>query len=162
MKQICSNCSYWQRCPTIVDGCEPEMICGYSKNAAYGLNGQDGRAIITPPEFGCILWKAKREPAPESDPLEAESAIPCRNCGQTNAEHTPVTQWCFQGSDEFYEPIEFCAHGRTDHGICIECGEIREFNSDDFGKRWVAGKLIKCPQPEDQPRRADKGRGGGP
>lgn len=56
----CASCTYWQPCPTIAEGCEPEKICGFSKNAAGGLNGQDGRAIITPPDFGCIHWKATR------------------------------------------------------------------------------------------------------
>lgn len=57
----CASCVYWQPCPTRVKGCDPEKICGMSKSAGYGLHGQDGTAIITPPHFGCINWKHQNE-----------------------------------------------------------------------------------------------------
>jgi hypothetical protein len=62
MKGRCSSCIYWQPCPTVVAGDKPgdEKICGVSKRGGGGLHGQDGRAIITPPDFGCIHWAEKR------------------------------------------------------------------------------------------------------
>lgn len=55
----CDQCAYWQDCPTVVKGDEKgdEKICGQSKMGGYWLHGQDGRAIITPAEFGCVLFK---------------------------------------------------------------------------------------------------------
>jgi hypothetical protein len=57
---MCATCAYWQRCPTQVDHDGNEMICGFSRNAAGGFHGQDGRAVITPADFGCIQWAAKK------------------------------------------------------------------------------------------------------
>lgn len=60
----CGSCRYWQLSPTQVMPKIPggdEMICGKSRLAGYGLHGQDGRAIITPPEFGCILYSANAQ-----------------------------------------------------------------------------------------------------
>lgn len=35
-----------------------------------------------------------------------ESEQTCRNCGQAKSEHVPVTLWCVQGCDEYFEPKE--------------------------------------------------------
>lgn len=58
----CASCHHWQLCPTQVMPTIPggdEMICGKSRIGGYGLHGQDGRPIITPAEFGCILYQGK-------------------------------------------------------------------------------------------------------
>lgn len=50
----CGTCSLWQPSPTFVPGCEPEKICGGSRNMTFGMYGQDGRSVITTKDFGCI------------------------------------------------------------------------------------------------------------
>lgn len=34
-----------------------ESLCGKSRDMAFGAYGQDGKAIITAPSFGCNQWK---------------------------------------------------------------------------------------------------------
>lgn len=64
--RCCATCIYWRKCPTIVPGCEPEMICGKSREGGLGLHGQDGRAIITPPTFCCIFYqRLNPQPPPQ-------------------------------------------------------------------------------------------------
>ena len=53
----CSTCRFWQPCPTQATGCEPQKICGLSRNVGFGLMGQDGRAVITPATFGCKFFE---------------------------------------------------------------------------------------------------------
>lgn len=52
----CCSCRSWQVARTQVDSTAVEMQCGQSRNMGYGLHGQDGKAIITPAEFGCVLY----------------------------------------------------------------------------------------------------------
>lgn len=53
----CETCRYWCPAPTQVPGCPPEKICGKSREGGRGLHGQDGRPIITPADFGCVLYR---------------------------------------------------------------------------------------------------------
>jgi hypothetical protein len=53
----CESCAYWAPCPTQVRGCAPERICALSTRMDRGPYGQDGQAIITPADFGCIHWR---------------------------------------------------------------------------------------------------------
>ncbi len=63
----CRDCRWWsdpipkQKGGTLSD--VEERICLMSKKAAFGLYGQDGKAVITGPSFGCVAFIAK-PPAP--------------------------------------------------------------------------------------------------
>lgn len=52
----CQSCRSWQVAQTQATESTLEMMCGQSRNMSYGLHGQDGKAIITPAKFGCVLY----------------------------------------------------------------------------------------------------------
>lgn len=55
----CSDCRHWSDpVPTNNPAC-PERICLKSKNVAFGMYGQDGKAVITAPTFGCQDFEPK-------------------------------------------------------------------------------------------------------
>lgn len=58
-KGLCCSCIFWQVCPTQTPFTEenPEMICGKSKLMSLGFYGQDGKSVITSPDFGCIYYQ---------------------------------------------------------------------------------------------------------
>jgi hypothetical protein len=57
----CGTCKYWQPASTIVPGCGRQMQCGASRMMTFGMYGQDGRAVITSADFGCIHHRPNTE-----------------------------------------------------------------------------------------------------
>ena len=63
MDKICKNCCHWTQVPEMKFLGEDklrstdEWFCGKSRNMNFGAYGQDGKAIITAPSFGCNQWK---------------------------------------------------------------------------------------------------------
>ena len=65
MDKMCYTCRYWTQMPDMQFGMEKEIrstgesLCSLSRNMSFGAYGQDGKAIITGPSFGCNQWKIK-------------------------------------------------------------------------------------------------------
>ena len=63
MDKICKNCRFWTQVPEMLFRGETkprstnEWFCGLSRDMTFGAYGQDGKAIITAPSFGCNRWK---------------------------------------------------------------------------------------------------------
>jgi hypothetical protein len=56
----CENCHWWSKDPIPTVPATIEKLCNRSKFMSFGAYGQDGKAIITGPEFGCNQWEIIR------------------------------------------------------------------------------------------------------
>jgi hypothetical protein len=66
----CSTCQFWSTdAISQIIGFKPstERICRRSLDLSFPASGQDGRAIITYENFGCIFHKEKVAPSETSD-----------------------------------------------------------------------------------------------
>lgn len=53
----CQSCKWWAEKPMQTKPPTTEKICNRSRNYSFGAYGQDGKAIITCPDFGCNKWE---------------------------------------------------------------------------------------------------------
>lgn len=80
----CRDCRWWSDVIPKTDKSRPdERICLMSKKCGFGLYGQDGKAVITGPSFGCVAFIPK---AVEEQPItrrvcrETGLRVAVRNC----------------------------------------------------------------------------------
>jgi hypothetical protein len=51
----CETCKFWRE----INSDAQEHMCIRSKYASMGVYGQDGKAVITTKDFGCIFWNVE-------------------------------------------------------------------------------------------------------
>lgn len=54
---LCASCNFWHPASTQTVADTVEMQCNRTLDMTYGVYGQDGKAIITPADFGCVSYR---------------------------------------------------------------------------------------------------------
>ena len=64
---VCSNCKWWSKKPIPTSPPTTERLCLKSKVVGFGAYGQDGKAIITAPDFACKEYEPNGRSEPQRE-----------------------------------------------------------------------------------------------